>query len=73
LQEQIILDYNLSHELQSSEPALIMSLQVPSAFFETYYPLLDICMESGFSDPKYFNKSSSLTKQVLLFLGYDFQ
>lgn len=27
-----------SHELQGSEPALIMSLQVPSAFFETYYP-----------------------------------
>lgn len=27
-----------SHELKGEEPALIMSLQVPAAFFETYYP-----------------------------------
>ncbi len=27
-----------SHELQGSEPALVMSLQVPSAFFEAYFP-----------------------------------
>lgn len=27
-----------SHELQGREPSLVMSLQVPSAFFDTYYP-----------------------------------